>query len=101
MQELQQRPREQTTAGGPSGLDPIFGAVGDSDPSVLVGSGVYLERLPVGGMSVGEVRARFGDRLDVAPQAQAFIDGRPAGNDTLLRPGQSLRFAHRSGEKGA
>jgi hypothetical protein len=100
MQELQHQPHEQTSLGGSTGLDSIFAAAGDNAPSVLVGAGVHHHRLPVAGMSVGEIRARYADRFDIGPQAQAMVDGRVVGDDCRLRSGQSLHFTHKAGEKG-
>ena len=67
---------------------------------VEVAHGTYSERLPAANMTVGEVRARFGDRLDIHPNAQARLDGHPVSDDTTLRAGQLVNFVRPSGEKG-
>jgi hypothetical protein len=65
-----------------------------------VASGPYAEQLPVGNMTVRDVRARFGDRLDIDPTSQAVLDGHDVNEDTIIRNGQVLMFTHRAGEKG-
>jgi len=67
---------------------------------VTVSSGPYLEQLPVGNLTAGEIRRRFADRFDIDPQAQAILDGQPVGDETTVRAGQSLMFTRRAGEKG-
>jgi hypothetical protein len=60
----------------------------------------YAEELPVGEMSVRQVRERFTDRLDIHPEAVAFVDGTQADDDTIVHEGQRLMFMRPSGEKG-
>ena len=62
--------------------------------------GIYRAELPVGEMSIEQVRGRFRDRLDIHPQATAVLDGSPADEHTTLRAGQTLTFVRPSGEKG-
>ena len=76
------------------------GMPGISGGMVEVSHGTYSERLPAGNMTVGEVRARFADRLDIHPEATAVIDGQDVGDDTVLRVGQTVNFVRPSGEKG-
>lgn len=80
---------------GPRGLDDT-----PAPGLVTVTHGLHAETLPVAGMTVGEIRARFRDRFDIDPQSFATVDGAEAGNDTRLRPGQLLMFMRRGGEKG-
>ena len=97
MQELS-RPPQVRNPGGPSGFDDI---VGDGGPgTVTVHSGVHAEPLPVGNMSVGEIRRRFADRMEIDPNSTAQIDGRDVDPHTIVRPGQMLSFVRSSGEKG-
>jgi hypothetical protein len=94
----QLRPRSEQEA-GPGG----FGGPFDNDESntaVTVTSGIYAEQLPVGNSSVGEIRARFRDRLDIDPQSVAILDGRDVDDQTTVRAGQVLMFVRRAGEKG-
>ena len=72
----------------------------DAAGEVLVSHGTYLERLPVVGMTVGEVRSRSQDRLDIHPDATALVDGNPVDDSTRLLAGQTLMFVRPSGEKG-
>lgn len=84
-------------SGGPGG---IFDNSQQADQPVTVSSGPYMEQLPVGNRTVGEVRRRFGDRLGLDPQSQAVLDGNDVDDDTVVRPGQALMFVRRAGEKG-
>jgi hypothetical protein len=93
----QQDQREQRSEPSPGGLD----GFADSAGAVLVSHGTYLERLPVVGMTVGEVRGRSQDRLDIHPEATALVDGNPVDDSTRLHAGQTLMFVRPSGEKGA
>ncbi len=83
---------------GGSGLGPFAG--GDADGSVIVAHGPYSESLPVAGMAISEIRARFADLFDLHPMSQAFVNGTEVSDDTRVAPGQLLSFMHRSGEKG-
>ena len=67
---------------------------------VTVTHGVHAETLPVGNMTVGEIRRRYADRFDFDPAAQAEIDGRNVDDRTEVRAGQLVLFANHSGEKG-
>ena len=98
MIETTRPPQEHT--GGPSGLGSLFAGPDDAPALVTVSSGPYIEQLPVGGASVGEIRRRFRDRFDIDPHSQAVLDGRDVGDETVVRPGQALMFARRAGEKG-
>lgn len=51
-------------------------------------------------LSVGEIRRRFRDRLDIDPQSQAFINGQAVSNDTVVRAGQVLSFTQLAGANG-
>jgi hypothetical protein len=85
-------------AGGSSTL---FDSAPDAELPVNVSSGPYAEPLPVGNLPIGEIRRRFGDRFDLDPNSQAVLDGYEVGDDIVVRPGQSLMFTRRAGEKGA
>lgn len=63
-------------------------------------SGLYSERLPIADSTIGDIRARFQDRFDIAPDSQAVLDGVEVGDSTVIRAGQILRFRHTAGEKG-
>jgi hypothetical protein len=73
------------------------------DPSLRMAqvlAGVHDEHVPVAGMTVGEVRRRYGQTLDIAPGAIGYIGGAPVGDDTVVRPGQVLSYIRHSGSKG-
>jgi hypothetical protein len=92
--------RPRTELSGHSGGAGLFDDAVPEDPTVTVSSGPYLEQLPVGNSTVGEIRRRFADRFDIDPQAQAVLDGQPVDDQTTVRPGQALMFTRRAGEKG-
>jgi hypothetical protein len=86
---------------GSGGVGSIFADNDEESPQgVIVSSGPYSEHLPVGRMSVGEIRRRFRDRLDIDPQSVAVVDGRDVSDDVVMTAGQVLSFMHRAGEKG-
>ena len=97
MQEIQNTPRE--TPGG-AGLGNLFDDSSDPAGLVTVAVGPYVERLPVGRSTVGEIRNRFRSRFDIDPRSQAVLDGNEVTDDTVVRTGQVLMFIHKSGEKG-
>ncbi|MBW1883099.1 MAG: hypothetical protein JRJ58_06195 [Deltaproteobacteria bacterium] len=97
MQERQRPlPLEQSLGSGHAYFDQDDGAGG----LVTVLHAPYTEQLPVGEMSVRAVRERFTDRLDIHPDALAFVDGNQADDDTIVHEGQRLMFMRPSGEKG-
>jgi hypothetical protein len=91
---------ERERDSGPGGASSVFDAAPDVQLPVSVSSGPYGEYLPVGNMTVAEIRRRFSDRLDLAPDSQAVLNGHDVSDDIVVRPGQSLRFTRRAGEKG-
>jgi hypothetical protein len=62
--------------------------------------GIYAHNLPLAGMTVAQARVELEDRLNIAPEAVAVIDGVEAGEEELLREGQVLNFVTPAGEKG-
>ena len=100
---MTQRVRSQTHADvtfGSGSQNDIFMVPGDSEGTVMVSHGPYMERLPVGNMTVSEIRMRFSDRLDIDPQSQAVLDGQEVAEDTRVTIGQALAFVRKAGEKG-
>jgi hypothetical protein len=98
---MQERQNSPTTEQSPAYRGP--GYFDDDDVSgglVTVLHAPYTEQLPVGEMSVRAVRERFTDRLDIHPDAVAFVDGNQAVDDTIVHEGQRLMFMRPSGEKG-
>lgn len=98
MNEQTRPPSEQSQ--NARGLGSIFADDDDSGRLVTVTSGPYAEQLPVGNMTVGQIRTSFRDRFDIDPRSQAVIDGNDVGDDVVVRPGQVLVFSRRAGEKG-
>jgi ATP-dependent 26S proteasome regulatory subunit len=96
--EKENKPKETPASGGNPLGDPFnqTGAPGN----VTVSVGPYVENLPVAGKTVGEIRRRFKDRLDIDDRSQAILDGNEVGNDTAVVEGMTLMFIHKSGEKG-
>ena len=99
MSEISQR-RQEDCASPPRVLGDVFARSAARDLTVTVCHGPYLEELPVGNMSVGVIRERFGDRLDIDPESQAVVDGHEVGENTIVRTGQLLTFVRKAGEKG-
>ncbi len=94
------RPHRTDFGTGPSGESGIFPADGDPGGAVTVCHGPYSEQLPVGEMTVRQIRERFGDRLDIDPQSQAIVDGNEVNGSTVVQAGQLLTFVRKAGEKG-
>jgi len=87
--------------GAPGGASGFFDEAPECQLPVTVSSGPYAEELPVGNLSVGEIRRRFRDRFDIDPRSQAVLDGQDVDDETIVRPGQALMFTRRAGEKGS
>jgi hypothetical protein len=66
-------------------------------PLVTVTSGPYAEELPVANLTVREIRARCQERFAIHPRSRAFLAGEEVNDDRVVRPGQMLMFARRSG----
>ncbi len=98
-QRLRPQRHTENTFGSGSQND-VFMGPGDSEETVMVSHGPYMERLPVGNLTVSEIRMRFGDRLDIDPQSQAVLDGQEVDEDTRVTIGQALAFVRKAGEKG-
>ena len=97
-----QRTGHREGTGPPPGTPSFAGNAGGeaSGGTAMVSHGPYMERLPVDRMTVGEIRARFCDRLDIDPASQAVIDGQEVDENTVVEVGQLLTFVRRAGEKG-
>ena len=99
---MQERERQRAITRGSGPGSDFFG---DSEPAqggetVLVSHGTFAEELPVGGMTVAQVRSRFRDRLAIHPQAIALLGGHAVDDDTIVGQGQVLTFVRPAGEKG-
>jgi len=69
--------------------------------AVHVIHGIYTHSFPLVGMTVAQARSALSERLNVAPDAMAVVDGNPATEDTVLVHGQTLNFVKHAGEKGS
>lgn len=99
---MKEKKKQKTEIEMGGGGDSIFDAVPAPDNKMVsVSSGPYAEDLPVSGSTVGEVRQRFKDRFDIEDQAQAVLDGKRVGDETILKTGENLAFIQHAGEKGA
>jgi len=98
MEEKKKKQVEQFTPGAGGSDDAATSVVGDKNATVS--HGPYAEQLPVAGMTVGEVRKRFGDRLDIHPESTPLIGGKAVDPSTRIQAGEVLMFIRRSGEKG-
>ncbi|MHC4430058.1 MAG: hypothetical protein ACYS0D_15875 [Planctomycetota bacterium] len=93
------QPAEEIRPAAPGGG--AGGAGGPAGEGVIVGSGLFYERLPVAGLTIAEIRERFADRLDIDPAATAVVDGDAVDDEgTVVRSGQMLTFFQQAGEKG-
>ncbi len=95
MQERLRNQQQALAIGGPS-----FEEDDATGGMVTVLHAPYTEQLPVAEMDVRQIRERFRDRLDIHPDAVAFIDGEPVDDDTVVHEDQRLMFMRPSGEKG-
>jgi hypothetical protein len=100
MLEQRRRPGEEQTGPAAGGQGGIFGE-GSPNGTVTVSHGLYSEQLPVGNMTVAEIRDRYGDRFDIDPQSQALVDGHAVGESDRVESGQILMFVRAAGEKGS
>jgi hypothetical protein len=62
--------------------------------------GVYAHSLPLGGLTIREARFELEDRLNIAPEAVAVVDGKEVTEEEVLTEGQVLNFLTKAGEKG-
>lgn len=98
------RPRREVMTVGPAG--PAIpaddaGNTTDAGGTVTIRHGIHEQRLPVGGMTVAQVRERFADILDIDPRSRAVLQGRDAAESDVVRAGELLQFVRASGEKGS
>jgi hypothetical protein len=70
---------------------------------VLIQSGANSQSISLGEnevLTVGEVRNRLGDVLNIAPTSLAVIGDEAVDDDSPLVGGQTLQFIKQSGSKG-
>jgi hypothetical protein len=89
------------TLGGPSGPDTEPDVVaGGTRGAVYVSHGLYSHAHPLAGMTIRQARSHLTERMNIAPDAVAVVDGQEVSDDTVLREGASLMFVREAGEKG-
>lgn len=93
--ENQKKPTEKKSALGGNPFD-----VNTDASTAMVCCGPYREALPVVGMTVGDVRTKFADRLELHADATAIINGNEVDNNTKIGSNEVLMFIHKAGEKG-
>lgn len=62
--------------------------------------GVYAHSLPLAGRTIREARQELEDRMNIAPEAVAVVDGLEVGEEEILNENQTLNFVSPAGEKG-
>jgi len=62
--------------------------------------GVYAHSLPLAGRTIREAREELEERMNIAPEAVAVVDGLEVGEEEILNENQVLNFISPSGEKG-
>jgi len=85
---------------GPDSPGSVFDTSSHQQHNVTVVHGIHSEDLPVGNMTIAEIRSRFGDRFDIDPRSQAVVDGIEADEKALVKAGQHLIFMRKAGIKG-
>lgn len=97
-EKAQKQKADKQTDGG------AFGGPFDQQPGpanvATVKSGQYLEQLPVGGMTVKEVRSKYSSQMNIHGNAVSIINKKQVDDNTVVEEGQVLTFIHKSGEKG-
>src|SRR5690242_6887002 len=102
--ELLKNDKERTHV-GPAPHSDEFAAVGveakkPATKRVDVIHGVYAHSLPLVGMTISQARRELEDRMNIAPEAVAVVDGIEVSEEEVLRESQVLNFLSPAGEKG-
>lgn len=95
------RPRREQPGGPNPPADPFAAPDALGNVAYVISATGQREALPVAGMTVGEIRRRLADRLNIDPTAQAMIGSRDVGDDVTLAPGEYLYIRRAPGEKGS
>ena len=69
--------------------------------SITIKHGVNSLTLDLAGQTVGEIRERVQDVLNLGDREEARVNGVPTGDATVVNEGQTLEFVKVAGEKGA
>ena len=93
--------REERVGVGPTPFSDEFGGRDTvSHKRVQVIHGVYAHSLPLVGMTISQARRELEDRMNIAPEAVAVVDGIEVSEEEVLRESQVLNFLSPAGEKG-
>ena len=96
-----ERENPELLSTGPDPLSDDFSSgTAVAEGQVEVVHGVYAHSLPINGMTVAQARDELAERLNIAPDALAVVDGHQVVDDTVLREGNVLNFVKPAGEKG-
>jgi hypothetical protein len=99
---MQQRKRVRALAPEPEELRVDEPLEAEASPALVrLTAGADVQDLDLAGRTVGEGRAVAQAIFGIHADAQALVDGRDAGEEQVLAPGQRLEFTKRAGRKGA
>jgi hypothetical protein len=70
-------------------------------PGIDVIYGASVQRMPLSGQTIAQVRPLMEAIYRVDPQSPVLVNGRPVHADYLLTAGDVLEFVHHAGEKGS
>jgi hypothetical protein len=51
-------------------------------------------------LSIGDIRRKYRDQLNIPQGARAVLNGRQSGDDVQVKDGDELEFVKETGEKG-
>lgn len=94
------RPERVTPGPAPYSDDFASTAVLPRTGRVNVIHGVYAHTLPLAGRTIREARQELEDRMNIAPESVAVVDGTEVSEEEILRENQVLNFLSPAGEKG-
>ena len=94
------RPEKVTAGPAPFSDDFAATAVLPRTGRVNIIHGVYAHAMPLAGRTIREAREELEDRMNIAPEAVAVVDGLEVGEEEILRENQVLNFVSPAGEKG-
>jgi hypothetical protein len=77
------------------------GVPAETEQTVNVHWGAFVDTMAVGGMTVADVRRLLHRPHNIPPHARAFVNGDEVDGTRRLAPGDTLEFSREAGEKGA
>jgi len=94
------RPERVTTGPAPHGDEFATSETPVRTGRVDVIHGVYAHSLPLAGRTIREAREELEERMNIAPESVAVVDGLEVTEDEILNENQVLNFLSPAGEKG-